>query len=260
MKFCNMSIKLLSSFKLKNLDTTIRRFKITYQNSTREIYHLHYEGWPDFGVPESSLPIREVIRLSSYYQKFNPDLSGPIIVHCSAGIGRSGSFMTIASIMANPVYKQLVNELHSSKQNNAMKLQRIARFQIPEIVLSLRKQRNPGMVQTVHQYKFIYTTLLDEINQPTIVSEALCKVIKWNSVPIKECHNLSKSGPVKKTCDTDKDYTGFLKENTSNDLSYIFKRFKVNEHDLYVLSSSDTYALKDDRTYWCKSGPLVKVL
>jgi len=258
----NMTLKLLSTLQLKHLDTTIRRLKITYQNSTREIYHIHYEGWPDFGVPDSSLPIRELIRLSLYYHKINTTLTGPIIVHCSAGIGRSGSFMAIASIMSNPAFKQLVHESQSAKHNNpnSCKLHRIAQFQIPDIVLSLRNQRNPGMVQTLQQYKFIYTSLLDEINDPTTVSEALYRVIKWNSLKINERHNLSKSGPVKKTCDTDKDYTGFLKENTSNDLSYVFKRIKVNEHDAYVLSASDSFSFKDDRSFLCKSGPLVMVL
>jgi len=261
MKFPNhMSLKLLCTLRLKHLDTTIRRIQLTYQQSTREIYHLHYEGWPDFGVPEYSLPIRELIRISTYYQKLNTDLSGPIIVHCSAGIGRSGSFMSIASIMSDPAFKQLVKELQSTKHHNSMKLQRISQFNIPELVLSIRNQRNPGMVQNIHQYRFIYTALLDEINEPTTVSEALYRIIKWNSVKINKHHNLSKSGPVKKTCHTDKDYSGFLRENTSNDLACIFKRIRVNEHDAYVLSSSDTFLWRDDRAFLCKSGPLVMAL
>lgn len=58
---------------------------------TREILHFHYTTWPDFGVPESPasflnflFKVRESGSLSLEY--------GPIVVHCSAGIGRSGTF------------------------------------------------------------------------------------------------------------------------------------------------------------------------
>lgn len=58
---------------------------------TREILHFHYTTWPDFGVPESPasflnflFKVRESGSLSLEH--------GPIVVHCSAGIGRSGTF------------------------------------------------------------------------------------------------------------------------------------------------------------------------
>lgn len=58
---------------------------------TREILHFHYTTWPDFGVPESPasflnflFKVRESGSLSQEH--------GPIVVHCSAGIGRSGTF------------------------------------------------------------------------------------------------------------------------------------------------------------------------
>lgn len=58
---------------------------------TREILHFHYTTWPDFGVPESPasflnflFKVRESGSLSREH--------GPIVVHCSAGIGRSGTF------------------------------------------------------------------------------------------------------------------------------------------------------------------------
>lgn len=58
---------------------------------TREILHFHYTTWPDFGVPESPasflnflFKVRESGSLSTEH--------GPVVVHCSAGIGRSGTF------------------------------------------------------------------------------------------------------------------------------------------------------------------------
>lgn len=61
---------------------------------SREIYHFHYTTWPDFGVPESPasflnflFKVRESGSLGSEH--------GPSVVHCSAGIGRSGTFALV---------------------------------------------------------------------------------------------------------------------------------------------------------------------
>lgn len=61
---------------------------------TREILHFHYTTWPDFGVPESPesflnflFKVRESGCLSLEH--------GPVVVHCSAGIGRSGTFCLV---------------------------------------------------------------------------------------------------------------------------------------------------------------------
>lgn len=60
----------------------------------REIHHFHYTTWPDFGVPESPasflnflFKVRESGALGMEH--------GPAVVHCSAGIGRSGTFSLV---------------------------------------------------------------------------------------------------------------------------------------------------------------------
>lgn len=72
---------------------TVRQLELENLSSkeTREILHFHYTTWPDFGVPESPasflnflFKVRESGSLSREH--------GPIVVHCSAGIGRSGTF------------------------------------------------------------------------------------------------------------------------------------------------------------------------
>jgi len=77
------------------------------------------------------------------------------LVHCSAGIGRTGAFITIA-IGINLLHKKR-NEL-----NNENIYQNIVN--IEEIVYNLRLQRNRGMVQNVSQYQYIHRVLQDEIN------------------------------------------------------------------------------------------------
>ena len=52
--------------------------------------------WPDFGIPSSPLPLR---RLSHLLRDSNNPQAGPPIVHCSAGIGRTGTFLAIDIVL-----------------------------------------------------------------------------------------------------------------------------------------------------------------
>ncbi|WAQ95216.1 PTN13-like protein [Mya arenaria] len=89
---------------------------------TRRIYQLNYTAWPDHGVPPSALPLLQCMRLSHLLRS-----EGPILVHCSAGIGRSGTFIAIDLALAH--------------------IERGQPFEVPEIVRELRRQRQ-GMIQT----------------------------------------------------------------------------------------------------------------
>lgn len=61
---------------------------------TREIYHFHYTTWPDFGVPES--PASFLHFLFNVRESGSLDAEhGPSVVHCSAGIGRSGTLALV---------------------------------------------------------------------------------------------------------------------------------------------------------------------
>ncbi|KAL6010690.1 tyrosine protein phosphatase 1 [Asimina triloba] len=55
------------------------------------VLHIQYPEWPDHGVPEDTHAVREILNRIYHLQ---PAL-GPIVVHCSAGIGRTGTFCTI---------------------------------------------------------------------------------------------------------------------------------------------------------------------
>jgi hypothetical protein len=222
---------------------TIRRLKLYYNNTEREIYHLHYEGWPDYGVPENTVEIRELVRIALFYQKLaDSNTKEPMVVHCSAGIGRSGSFMVIVSIMSDPIFNRIIHEEAYSKSDTGKLFGILSQFRIPDMVLSFRQKRHPGIVQTPQQYNFIYTALLDEICYPTTVSKSLKKVIQWHSVKIYDKEFLSKSGPYLKR----KFYLQFLSDNTSNDLKYILRDKDNGESS------------PEDRSFLVSSTPLLR--
>lgn len=65
---------------------------------TREIIQFHYTTWPDFGVPSSPIAFLEFLRKVREAGVLEQDV-GPAIVHCSAGIGRSGTFCLVDSCL-----------------------------------------------------------------------------------------------------------------------------------------------------------------
>lgn len=105
------------------------------------ITHIQYIGWPDHGIPEN---FDSYVQLYEIYRKFRSQCSnaGPICIHCSAGIGRSGTFVGIDALLDHMFNMQ--NNQEIDKTLNIMK-----------IVYEMRLQR-AGMVQTKGQYIFLY--------------------------------------------------------------------------------------------------------
>lgn len=103
----------------------------------RVVTQLHYTEWPDFGTPDSTFAIRSLFDLYNHYSG-----STPGVIHCSAGIGRTGSFVAIHAAM---------RDLFTFGAAN-----------VRELTQSLRQQR-AGMIQTAEQYLFVYQTLRDAI-------------------------------------------------------------------------------------------------
>ena len=62
----------------------------------RKIKHFHFTTWPDFGVPEPPQTLVRFVR--AYRQHLTPDQT-PVVVHCSAGVGRSGTFIALDRIL-----------------------------------------------------------------------------------------------------------------------------------------------------------------
>ncbi|PIK32986.1 putative tyrosine-protein phosphatase corkscrew, partial [Apostichopus japonicus] len=103
----------------------------------REVFHYHFNSWPDHGVPREPSRVLEFLHDVDQRQESIPG-AGPIVVHCSAGIGRTGTFIVIDVILNLIKHHGLDCEIDIS---NTIRL--------------VRGQRS-GLVQTEAQYKFIY--------------------------------------------------------------------------------------------------------
>lgn len=141
------------------------------QPQEKEIHHLLFSGWPDFLVPEGEdrAALVELVRLSAALNRdsssntatqtngsssFAADLAStdqdnPRIIHCSAGVGRSGTFIAL---------DYLLSLMHSGQLDNLGPDQ----DPIAEIVDSLRQQRMM-MVQGESQFNFLYEVMREQI-------------------------------------------------------------------------------------------------
>lgn len=75
-------------------------FRLTELNSgdSHSILHFHYITWPDFGVPQSPEAFYKFLNVVRASGVLEPNV-GPAVVHCSAGIGRSGTFCLVDTIL-----------------------------------------------------------------------------------------------------------------------------------------------------------------
>ncbi|KAK0385468.1 hypothetical protein NLU13_7944 [Sarocladium strictum] len=129
-----------------------RKLLLHVQNEAepRLIWHLLYRKWPDFGLPEHDdlESFFEVMRLS---RVLSPDPSNPRIIHCSAGVGRTGTFISLEHLMRELDLGALRAPSSTSDEVTEADL-------VHDTVDFLRQQRR-GMVQGELQYRFIYQVL-----------------------------------------------------------------------------------------------------
>ncbi|XP_053697410.1 tyrosine-protein phosphatase 10D isoform X2 [Sabethes cyaneus] len=117
-------------------DWVITEFMMTRGDTQRIIRHFHFTTWPDFGVPNPPQTLARFVR--AFRERVGPD-QRPIVVHCSAGVGRSGTFITLDRILQQIQVSDFVD--------------------IFGIVWAMRKER-VWMVQTEQQYICIHQCLL----------------------------------------------------------------------------------------------------
>uniref|UniRef100_A0A667YA25 Tyrosine-protein phosphatase non-receptor type 9 n=1 Tax=Myripristis murdjan TaxID=586833 RepID=A0A667YA25_9TELE len=141
----NTHIQVFQDFKLSHLE-----LYNTQTGERREVCHYLYVSWPDFGVPKSAsamLDFREHVlqRQEAAVQSLDPSWTGPpggppVVVHCSAGIGRTGTFCTLDICLS--------------------RLEDIGTVDVRQTVRRMRTQR-AFSIQTWDQYYFCYMAVIE---------------------------------------------------------------------------------------------------
>ncbi|RUS88217.1 hypothetical protein EGW08_004049, partial [Elysia chlorotica] len=148
LQYGNITVQLLEIDVLP--DFTIRTFLMSKGGQSKYIKQFHYTTWPDHGVPRfghSLLLFRQKIRT------YDPLDTGTLIIHCSAGVGRTGTYISVDT------------QLEMAKSEGLI--------DVFNFVHHMRSQR-VNMVQTLEQYVFVYDCLLEALicGDTTIVSYA----------------------------------------------------------------------------------------
>ncbi|XP_023243745.1 receptor-type tyrosine-protein phosphatase T-like [Centruroides sculpturatus] len=119
------------------LDYVVRTFLITQGKRTWILKHFHYITWPDHDVPRFT---NSVVSFLQKVRNFKPKSNSPIVVHCSAGDGRTGTLILLDS-MLDMAYSE-------------------ARVDLVSYLTNMRQQRI-NIVETYAQYRFVYRALAD---------------------------------------------------------------------------------------------------
>ncbi|XP_041374098.1 receptor-type tyrosine-protein phosphatase mu-like [Gigantopelta aegis] len=119
-------------------DYTIRKINVTQKKSKncKTFDHYHFTSWPDHGVPK----VLDLLEFFWLTRETPPSHPGPVLVHCSAGIGRTGTYIALHI---------LTDEMNKT-----------GRMNILGMMTKIREQRK-NMVQTMNQYECIFTSMLE---------------------------------------------------------------------------------------------------
>jgi len=184
------------NIKVRNVEEVImgpvvKRFLDVYQTSDTELKNPHrvlqlqYTEWPDHDVPDNGKALRGIINLVEEERKDDANPARPIVVHCSAGVGRTGTFCAVHQII-------LKLRIDSKKPDFDPSNYVINLYQT---ILKLRECRS-GMVQQLVQYVFCYKTIIEEARELQLIkdtpsSSALTRSGAWAPSSLSQSSSLS---------------------------------------------------------------------
>lgn len=138
-KETGFSVKFLSEDVKSYYTVHLLQLENINSGETRTISHFHYTTWPDFGVPESPASFLNFLCKVRESGSLSPE-HGPAVIHCSAGIGRSGTFSLVDTCL---VLMEKGDDIN-----------------IKQLLLNMRKYRM-GLIQTPDQLRFSYMTIIE---------------------------------------------------------------------------------------------------
>uniref|UniRef100_W5KEP9 protein-tyrosine-phosphatase n=2 Tax=Astyanax mexicanus TaxID=7994 RepID=W5KEP9_ASTMX len=165
----NLLVTIQSEHKEKSW--TLREFVVRNKDTSEErtVMHFHFTAWPDHGVPAGTdelIQFRELVR--HHIERF--PTSGPTVVHCSAGVGRTGTLIALDTLLQQLVKEEAVN--------------------IAACVHHMRLNR-PLMVQTESQYVFLHQCIMDSLQpKEDFIPEPIYEnsdMIYANSMVLRQC-------------------------------------------------------------------------
>lgn len=161
-----------TSSEHKEADWTLREFKLKHKHNSEErtLRHFHFTAWPDHGVP---LDTDVLIRFRGLLRRhIETQTAGtPTVVHCSAGVGRTGTIIAL---------DVMLQQLEAEKA-----------VDINGFVHKMRLHR-PLMVQTESQYVFLHQCIMDCLQAMEKSDDVVYEnvdLIYANATALREFHN-----------------------------------------------------------------------
>ncbi|XP_057710545.1 receptor-type tyrosine-protein phosphatase O isoform X2 [Corythoichthys intestinalis] len=131
-----ISVEMLSENEAP--EWTVRKFRLGYADESRDVVHFNYTSWPDHGVPTVNA-IESILHFVRMVRQQADGTKEPVVVHCSAGVGRTGTFVALDRLMQHIREHEFADVLG--------------------LVSEMRSHRL-SMVQTEEQYVFIHQCVL----------------------------------------------------------------------------------------------------
>jgi len=149
-KYGQFHVEVLSEEKVNRDQFIVRKFILKKASERRTLTQFHFVSWPDHGVP----PEGELLDLILQVNKLEDQNSGkvPTLVHCSAGIGRTGTYIIINSVL------ELITEAMKEEKKVPPTLN------LMKNVHALRGMRS-GMVNHIDQYLYCYQAIGSHIER-----------------------------------------------------------------------------------------------
>lgn len=166
-KYGLITVNNLGIESFKHYKRTTLELSNTESRERRPVFHFQYLSWPDYGVPSSAAALIDFLGAVKHQQRLSVRALGmrwkghpggpPMVVHCSAGIGRTGTFCSLDICLSQ--------------------LQDIGTLNVYQTVQRMRTQR-AFSIQTADQYYFCYTAIAEHAQRQGLLPS--CQ--NWSSM------------------------------------------------------------------------------